>query len=89
MRTQELIHLHGLAVAVRGHLEAAHDVPADAFDRYDAYGVGPTALHRHEGDHRTALQHAMTGVVRVLEARSPTAADGEPAPPAATPERSD
>lgn len=89
MRKQELIQLHGLAVAVRGHLETAHDVPADAFERYDAYGVGPAAIHRHKGDHRAALQHAMSGVVGAIEARSLGAVDGEQAPPAATPERSD
>lgn len=51
MRKQELIHLHGLAVAVRGHLKQADDLPAAAFERYDTFGVGPAAIHRRKGDH--------------------------------------
>lgn len=62
MRQQELIHLHNLLIQIRRHIEAAEDVPADAFDAYDAHAVSPIAVHRRKDDHQDAVFLLLDGL---------------------------
>lgn len=82
MRKQELVHLHGLFAALRSHLRERDDVtvPDDAFDPYDEYGVGPTALAERKDEHVTALDRLSDGVHETVTTHDPAlddAADGD------------
>lgn len=70
MRKQELIHIHGLLVEVRRYFDDRDEIPADAFDAYDTYGVTPTALHRHKDAHKEAIEHLLEGIDTTLTIES-------------------
>lgn len=71
MRKQELIHIHDLLAVTRDHLddEGELDPPADAFDAYDDYGVGPTAIAKRKEAHKTAVDHLLDGLQATLTAQ--------------------
>lgn len=75
MRKQELIQVHGLLVVTREHLSDREDVaiPPDAFDAYDDYGVGPTAIDKRKADHAEAVDRLAEGLRTALRARRQTA----------------
>lgn len=68
MRKQELIHIHGLLVVTRRHLADRGDIeiPDDAFDGYDDYGVGPTAIDERKDAHKEAVHQLLDGFRRTL-----------------------
>lgn len=70
MRKQELVHLHGLLVVIRGHLAEREDVeiPAGAFDVYDSYGVEPTAISERKDAHKEAVDRLLAGLHTTLAA---------------------
>lgn len=63
MRKQELIHIHGLLVVTRLHLaeQANIEIPDEAFDGYDGYGVGPTAIAERKDAHKEAVDQLLDG----------------------------
>lgn len=67
MRKQELIHIHGLLVVIRQHLaeQADIEIPDDAFDGYDDYGVGPTAIAQQKDAHKEAVDQLLDGFRRI------------------------
>lgn len=69
MKKRELIYLHSLLVEVRRDLEARGDLPAEAFDDYEALGVGATSVHRTKGEHREAVVCLLEGLTAALAAR--------------------
>lgn len=69
MRKNEYVHLHALFVELRRHLQETGEVPDDAFAAYEAYGVGPMAIHRRKDDHHEALQLLLEGVSTTLIAQ--------------------
>ncbi|MFB6103408.1 MAG: UPF0058 family protein [Haloplanus sp.] len=70
MHKQELVQLHALGVLVRRHLEEHHDVPDDAFQAYDDFGVPPTAIHRRKASHREALDRLLDDLTAATEGLS-------------------
>lgn len=68
MRKQQLIHLHALCLCLRGRLEARTRVPADAFARYDAMDLGPTAVHRPKSVHHEAVVALLDGLTTTIVA---------------------
>lgn len=68
MRKQELIHMHGLLVVVRQHLAEQDDIeiPTGAFDAYDDYGVGPTAIAKRKDVHKEAVDRLLEGLQMAL-----------------------
>lgn len=72
MRQQELIHLHNLLIQIRWYIEAAEDVPVDAFDAYDSYAVSPIAVHRRKDDHQDALFLLLDGLHAAIDDRPST-----------------
>lgn len=81
MRKQDLLHIHGLLVAVRRYLDEHDDVrvPPGAFDAYDGYGVGPTAVADRKAAHREAVDRLLGGLyVTVAGQRTNVEAAPEP-----------
>lgn len=78
MRKQELVHLHGLLVEIRQQFTEQDDIqiPAYAFEAYDEYGVGPTAIAERKDTHQAAIDHLFDGLQTTLSAQQST---GEPA----------
>lgn len=72
MRKREYVYLHALFHEVRRDLRETGDVPAEAFDAYESYGVGPAAVHRGKDAHREAIRRCLDGIVATIDAR-----DGE------------
>ena len=81
MRKQELVHLHGLLVGVRRYLDEHEDVavPTGAFDAYDGYGIGPTAIADRKDAHREAVDRLLDGLNVTVTAQR-TAEDAAPVP---------
>lgn len=88
MRKQELVHLHGLCMLVRDHVEAREDPPPAAFGDYDRLEVSPSAIYRGKRAHRRAVQALASDIASAVsdESAQPTASpiadgtdtDGEP-----------
>lgn len=78
MRKQELVHLHGLLVEIRRHFVEQDEIqiPADAFEAYDEYGVGPTAIPERKDAHKAAVHHLLEGLETTVPTQQPA---GEPA----------
>ncbi|MFB6075186.1 MAG: UPF0058 family protein [Haloarculaceae archaeon] len=55
MQKQELIHLHALLFEVGRFLDERRELSPDAFERYEAITVRPTAIHRRKDGHRRAV----------------------------------
>lgn len=68
MRKQELIHIHGLLVVTREHLadQDEIEIPTDAFDAYDDFGVGPTAIAKRKDAHIEAVEYLLDGLHTTL-----------------------
>lgn len=75
MRKEEYFHLHALFVELRQFLQETGDVPDDAFAAYEAYGVGPMAIHRRKDDHHQALRLLTEGVLATIAAQREPATD--------------
>jgi hypothetical protein len=75
MRKQELIHIHGLLLVTRRHLAAQErvEIPADAFDEYDDFGVGPTAIAKRKDAHKAAVDRLLAGLHSTLGTQRGTA----------------
>lgn len=73
MRKQELVHLHGLLVVVRRHVDEQDEIQASrhAFDAYDEYGVRPTAIAERKEAHHAAVDHLLEGLQTTLTAHQP------------------
>lgn len=67
MRKQELIHLHGLTVELRRHLEEHSELPVESYIVDDADGPGPMAIHRRKGVHKAAVRRSLGDIVAALE----------------------
>lgn len=87
MRKQALVHLHELLVLVRRHLEERDGtpVPPGAFDAYDDYGVGPTAVAERKDRQREAIDRLLEGLYTVTARRTAADAATAPSDPAAGP----
>lgn len=75
MRKQELIHIHGLLAVTRQHLADREEIeiPADAFNAYDDYGVGPTAITKRKDAHKKAVDCLLDGLYTTLTAQQKVA----------------
>lgn len=73
MKKSEYIYLHALCAELRRQLRESGEVPADAFDAYEAHGIYPQALHRRKTDHHEALEHLLDGLLTTIAAQRPTA----------------
>lgn len=80
MRKQELIHIHGLLVVTRRHLadQADIEIPDEAFDEYDDYGVEPTAIAERKDAHKEAVDQLLDGFRTTLANRKKRAATLSP-----------
>jgi hypothetical protein len=66
MRKRELARLHALRSYVRRYAERRHDVPADAFDRYDRMEVPPAAIYRGKVAHEEARDRSLSDLRSAL-----------------------
>lgn len=71
MRKQELVHLHGLLAMVRKHLEERGEIPPGAFDTYDDYGIGPTAVAERKDRQREVIDRLLEGLYITVTAQRP------------------
>lgn len=62
MRKQELVHLHMLAVEIRGFISERETIPPDAFEAYDRNGVPPSAVHYNKPAHKESMQLLLDGI---------------------------
>ena len=77
MKTQELIHLHGLLAEVSAHCTSSDRVSID-LDDYRALGIRPTSIHQSKTDHKRAVFALADGITSGLDEAEP-----EPVPAAA------
>lgn len=74
MRKQELVHLHGLLLIVRRHVDEQGNVeiPEGTFDTYDDYGIRPTAISERKKAHKEAVDLLAGGLQTALERQRST-----------------
>lgn len=74
MRKQGIVHLHGLLVLVRRDFTEQNEIqiPADAFESYDEYGVRPTRIADRKRAHKAAVSHLLDGLETTVAANRST-----------------